>query len=200
MTHGHVRDTGTATNTRVKPHLRTHEGEFSMKVDDELSKKEMNTNKGQTMCPDGSKQCDKAVGNAPEVVEYVINEPVTSWDGRPLVHEEYILLFDSKAPMVSRVFAMVGMEYGVNASAEFAPFHDLYFNWSGNDTRFRFWVSDFLQDAPEGVLEGIARTFFSTLAGNHEGFPEETVRWLKSPEFLEKHRPLYLQRNFNVGS
>lgn len=115
MTHGHVRDTGTATNTRVKPHLRTHEGEFIMKVDDELSKKEMNTNKGQTMCPDGSKQCDKAVGNAPEVVEYVINEPVTSWDGRPLAYEEYILLFDPEAPMVSRVFAMVGMEYGVTA-------------------------------------------------------------------------------------
>ena len=171
-----------------------------MKVDDRSSKNGMNTNTDRTMYPDGSKQCDKAVEIAPEVVKYVIIEPVTFWVGRDLEYEACILHFDPGAPMVSRVFAMVGMEYGVNASAEFAPFHDLYFNWSGNDTRFRFWVSDFLLDAPEDVLEGIARTFFSTLAGNHEGFPEETVRWLKSLEFLEKHRPLYLQRNFAVGS
>lgn len=130
--------------------------------------------------------------------------------------EEYRIVDEPEEQMVSRIFAMVGKEHGIEASAVFAPFDNLKFRWcgfgaklnprlvpegrTGSITRVRFEVSDYLQDAPESVLESIARTVILRFLKHDSVFSEETIRWLSALEFSEKHRSLYLTRRDDVGS
>ncbi len=164
-----------------------------MNGDNELSKYEMNANMGQTMCL--SCRSDTAVQRASE--EDVNNKQAT-----------FRIVDESEEPMVSRIFARIGMEYGITATAAFAPFSGLKFNRSvfrvkvdiGSLIVVCFEVSDYMQDAPESVLEGFARSVIVTYLGSGFEFSEETLRWMNAPEFSEKHRPLYLTRNEMVGS
>ncbi len=102
--------------------------------------------------------------------------------------------------MLNDVFAKVGEEYGYEATAEFSSFRDVKMKWVRTSTWSDFQVSDYLQDAPENVLESLARTVFSRLQGDDNGYSKETVAWLAAPEFSEKHRPIYLERDRRVGS
>ncbi len=149
-----------------------------MKGDDELSKCLMNANIGQVMGQNSPSCSDKASfeeqGKASEEETYVIKKPVTVRIVRSPDNEEYRIVKECEEPMVSRIFAKVGKEYGIEASAAFAPFDDPKFRWcgfgarlnprlvpegsTGSLTRIRFEVSDYFQDAPESVLEGFART------------------------------------------
>jgi hypothetical protein len=54
-------------------------------------------------------------------------------------------------------------------------------------------VSDYLRDAPEDVLEGIARTIFTKIQGDESNYTDEVVGWLTAPEFVEKLQPVYIQ-------
>ncbi len=114
--------------------------------------------------------------------------------------EECTIVDEPDEHTLSGIFARVGVEFGLRATAEFVPFADLKFNWHGKGDVFRFWVSDYFQDAPENVLEAFARTLFMMNVGTYNGFSEETIRWLSAPEFSEKHKPVYLTRRDDVGS
>ncbi len=107
---------------------------------------------------------------------------------------------ENKEQMLNDVFAKVGEEYGYTATAEFSSFRDLKMKWVRTSTWSDFQVSDYLQDAPENVLEALARTVFSKLQGDDGGYSKETVAWLTAPEFSEKHRPIYLERDQRIGS
>ncbi len=184
-----------------------------MKGDDELSKYEMNAKMGQTTGQKNPGCSDKAgleeQGKASEEDTYVINKPVTIRIVRSPEDEGYRIVEEYDEPMVSRIFAKVGKEYGIEASAAFAPFDDPKFRWcgfgaqlnprlvpegtTGSLTRFRYEVSDYFQDAPESVLEGFARTAILGSLKHDLEFSEETIRWLNAPGFSEKNRPSSLR-------
>jgi len=54
-------------------------------------------------------------------------------------------------------------------------------------------VSDYLQDAPEEVLESIATTIMTRIKGEEDGsYSEPTIDYLTSEEFLDRNQPLYV--------
>ncbi len=136
---------------------------------------------------------DRAVVEKPED-RVVIVEPKAPEE------DVFIIVDEPGEHTLSGIFANVGREYGITATAEFVPFDDLKFNWYRKGDTFLFLVSDFFQDAPESVLESFARTLFLINAGTYNGFEEETIRWLSAPEFSVKHRSLFLKRRDDVGS
>ncbi len=146
---------------------------------------------------------DKAVSEeskgAPEW-EYRINEPVPPRNARASDDEEYRIVEDPEMHTLSGIFARVGAEFGLNATAFFSPMREMKISWIGFSSIFRFEVSDFLQGAPESIIESLARTTIFKMMRIDADFPEEVERWLTAPEFSERHRALYIERNPDIGS
>lgn len=63
-----------------------------------------------------------------------------------------------------------------------------------------FTVSDYLQEAPIEVVEGIARTIFAKIRAEEETeYPECAKEWLTSDEFRELNQEKYIERSRTVG-
>ena len=97
-------------------------------------------------------------------------------------------------------FQKVGNDFGFEAKAEFAPFRDLKIKWFRSYKWAEFTVSDYLKDAPENVIEGIARTIFSKIKGTDESYSDEVIEWLTSDEFVDSMQPTYISRDRRIGS
>jgi len=54
--------------------------------------------------------------------------------------------------------------------------------------------------APEGVIEGIARTIFSKILGTDESYSDEVIEWLTSDEFVDSMQSTYISRDRRIGS
>ncbi len=65
---------------------------------------------------------------------------------------------------------------------------------------YRFFVSDYLQDAPKNVIEHIVMTIIALNFEVDIGFTEEADYWLTSFKFSEKHSPLFIERNPGIES
>ncbi len=101
--------------------------------------------------------------------------------------------------MLNEVFERIGEENGMRASAEFSVFTDLKVKWVRTSDWAEFRVSDYLKDAPEGVIEDLARTIMARIRGCGGDYTERTTAWLAAPEFSETHRPVYLERDERIG-
>lgn len=98
-------------------------------------------------------------------------------------------------------FQKVGNDFGLeNVSAEFSPFRDLKVKWIRSCDFANFSVSDYLKEAPENVVEGIARTIFSRIRAE-EGldYPECAKEWLTSEEFRNLNQEKYIERSRNLA-
>ena len=91
-------------------------------------------------------------------------------------------------------------ESGMRAPAEFAAFTDLKVKWVRTSDWAEFRVSDYLRDAPEGVIENLARTIMARIRGCGGDYTDRATAWLTAPEFSETHRPVYLERDERAGS
>ena len=88
----------------------------------------------------------------------------------------------------------------MSISAEFAPFRDLKVRWTRTFGAADFSVSDYLQDAPMEVVEGIARTIFSKIANaDSDRYPKETEEWLTSEEFRDLNQRIYIERSRTIS-
>ena len=88
----------------------------------------------------------------------------------------------------------------MSVTAEFAPYRDLKVRWARSYRHAEFSVSDYLEDAPIEVIEGIARTIFSKIANSDEnGYPKETEKWLTSEEFRSQHQQTYIERSRTIS-
>ncbi len=98
-------------------------------------------------------------------------------------------------------FQKVGNDFGLeNVSAEFSPFRDLKLKWIRSCDFANFSVSDYLEEAPIEVIEGIARTIFSKIRAEEEtDYPECVKDWLKSDEFRELNQEKYIERIRTIG-
>ena len=83
--------------------------------------------------------------------------------------------------------------------AEFAPFRDLKIRWVRTYNTIGFTVSDYLEEAPVGVIEDIADGIFSRIfKEEHEGYPERTSEWLCSHGFRVLNQERYIERSRTV--
>lgn len=92
------------------------------------------------------------------------------------------------------------LAHEMSISAEFAPYRDLKVRWTRTYGAADFSVSDYLQDAPMEVIEGIAKTIFSKIANaESDGYPKETEEWLTSEEFRELNQETYIKRSRTIS-
>ena len=94
------------------------------------------------------------------------------------------------------IFTTVAAEYGFeNITAEFSPEHDLKIAWKRAGTWIDFWISDYLEEAPDVVLESLADSICSgILQHREEGYVSDIVDYLTDPEFLRINQGKYLSR------
>jgi hypothetical protein len=104
------------------------------------------------------------------------------------------------AEMLNGSFAAVGYEYGYDSvTAEFEEFKEFKVKWRRSCGWAEFEVSDYLTDAPQNVMTGLAETIFSRISGKaRERYPSDMMQWITSDDFVKNKQPLYLQRARNL--
>ena len=92
------------------------------------------------------------------------------------------------------------LAHDMSVTAEFAPYRDLKVRWTRTYGAADFSVSDYLQDAPMEVIEGIAKTIFSKIANaESDRYPKETEEWLTSEEFRGFNQQTYIERSRTIS-
>ncbi|MFA6805436.1 MAG: hypothetical protein WCQ23_02885 [Candidatus Methanomethylophilaceae archaeon] len=101
---------------------------------------------------------------------------------------------------LNNIFAEVGKEYGFDkVQAEFMAFKEFKVRWQRTYKWADFKVSDYLEDAPEGVLRGLCRSLFSRIMGTGtEDYSQEMCDWVTAPEFAENKQATYIRRTRNT--
>jgi len=94
------------------------------------------------------------------------------------------------------IFRTAGKEYGFDdVVAEYSSFKEFKVRWQRSKGRANFKVSDYMEDAPAEIIDGIARALFSKISGSDTGYPEEVHEWLATDKFVKANQPTYLRRN-----
>lgn len=97
---------------------------------------------------------------------------------------------------LTALFAAVGGRNGYDrTSAEFEPFRDFKIRWTRCPGWIDFEVSDYMDDAPDGVVTSMAETVFGRIRGDDRTpYPENVCRWISSDDFVRGKQPLYVRR------
>ncbi len=105
---------------------------------------------------------------------------------------------DESDEKLKEIFSRVGGEYGLRpVDAYFTDFMDLKVKWylTRHSTAIVFTVSDYLRDAPEGIMEKLATTLCRRISGKRSRYPKALEKWITSEEFRRANRAKYLERN-----
>ena len=99
------------------------------------------------------------------------------------------------------IFTEVGKEYGYDTvTAEYMAFKDFKVRWQRSYRWADFKVSDYLMDAPAGVIRGLCKSLYSRITGSgDESYSEETCAWVTSPDFVKDKQSVYLKRSRNIS-
>lgn len=98
-------------------------------------------------------------------------------------------------------FQKAGRDFGYSSvKAEFTPFKEFKVRWQRSAGWAEFQVSDYLMDADEEMMEGLARVLFMRIAkGKRSNYPEELKDWMTSQDFVRNKQPVYLRRSRNLS-
>ncbi len=98
--------------------------------------------------------------------------------------------------MLTRVMAKAGARNGFeDVTAEFSAFRDFKMKWTRSNKWISFEVCDYLKNAPENVIEGLANTVFARITGDKDcKYAKEVCDYLESEEFLKENQETYLKR------
>lgn len=113
--------------------------------------------------------------------------------------ELFIASFNARNRTVSdeslkQIFERVGMAYGYDkVDACFRPFADFKVRWTRSYKWIDFEISDYLDRAPEDVLESLADTIFRRLSGTECDYSEVLIRYLK--DTAPRNTSDYILRN-----
>ena len=101
---------------------------------------------------------------------------------------------DSKT--LAEIFQKAAEKYGIEVlGAEFQPFRDLKARWRRCGREIEFAVTDYLQEAPEWVVEELARTLLTKIYEDpEEMYSDEFADWVTSDKFVSLNRETYLER------
>ena len=97
-------------------------------------------------------------------------------------------------------FGTIGKKYGYEkVGAEFVAYRDFKVKWTRSYRWADFQVSDYLADAPQEVIEGLAETLFSRITGSEaDSYEPEMNEWITSGEFTKSKQPIYVRRSRNI--
>ncbi|MDO5862369.1 MAG: hypothetical protein Q4Q58_06230 [Thermoplasmata archaeon] len=96
---------------------------------------------------------------------------------------------------LTEIFRSIGRRYGFdNVSAEFREFRDFDIKWEHDRRQARFMITDYLDDAPEAVMRGLAQTVFARTAGRRKEYPQQVYDWIGDRNFAIRNRERYLSR------
>lgn len=103
---------------------------------------------------------------------------------------------------IQEIFSSVGKDYGFRSvTAAFSPENDLKVCWMRTGPTIDFWVSDYLESAPEDILESVAEAIYRKIRGSgDDSYPERVVEFLISRDFAKENRESYLQRKGGVST
>ena len=106
----------------------------------------------------------------------------------------------TSADRLSEAFRKVGEKYGYdNVNADFTTFREFKVQWQRSYKWASFRVSDYLMEADDSVMEGLAETLFSRITGREETPYDENMRnYVLNPDFCRFKRPVYLKRSRNL--
>ena len=98
--------------------------------------------------------------------------------------------------MLNRALQNAGKRNGFeDVQAEFAAFRDFKLKWTRSYRWISFEVSDYLRNAPEGVMESLAETIFAKMRGEgRTEYSQEVCDYLNSDGFLKENQETYLKR------
>lgn len=97
--------------------------------------------------------------------------------------------------MLTQIFARVGRRYGYDdVKAEFCPFPDFKVKWMRSYKWISFEISDYLDRAPQDVLEDLAGTLFEKVSGNNADYSESFIRYLNEPEPRKSNQRDFVSR------
>ncbi len=98
--------------------------------------------------------------------------------------------------MLIRAMRNAGIRNGFeDIQAEFAAFRDFKLKWTRSYKWISFEVSDYLRNAPEGVMESLAETIFAKMRGeSRTEYSQEVCDYLNSDVFLDENQGMYLKR------
>ena len=101
---------------------------------------------------------------------------------------------------LKEAFQAVGKMYNYGkVDAEFTAFRDFKVKWTRSYQWADFTVSDYLNNAPMGVLEGLAESLFSRISGREpKPYTPEMNDWITAPEFRDEKQPVYIRRSMNI--
>ena len=102
---------------------------------------------------------------------------------------------------LTNIFAEIGKGYGYeHVEARFAPFRDVKVTWMRSYRNAEFSVTDYLKDAPEGVLRSLAETLFTKIVGIEDRqYSDEFCRYVTDPKFVDDNQYTYLKRSRNIS-
>ncbi len=101
---------------------------------------------------------------------------------------------------LTEVFRNAAERYGyADVTAEFAEFDELRLKWIRHDDWARFFVSDYLKDAPEDVMSSIADTLMRKICCVDDApYSDEVCAWLTGDDFVRRNQGLYIERKREV--
>lgn len=102
---------------------------------------------------------------------------------------------------IQAIFKGAGRQHGYDfVEANFFPFKELKSTWHRNRWKVAFRISDYMSGCREEVLTDYSDALFKRMAnGERVAYTDGVMRWLKSSEFIEMNRPLYLDRSRNLS-
>ena len=98
--------------------------------------------------------------------------------------------------ILTRIFAREGARYGFkDVEARFVAFRDFKVKWRRSYTWISFDVSDYLDDAPEEVMEAIARTVYARIKGDMSvEYGDDVSEWVMSDDFVDRRQNQFVGR------
>lgn len=107
--------------------------------------------------------------------------------------------YEEKNRKLTNIFQNIGSEYGYKTvNAEYLAVREFKVRWQRSYDWIDFRVSDYLEDAPKEVLEGLAKNLFDRIAGKGSDFSTTLKEWVTRPEFCEQKQKIFLERSQHI--
>jgi len=101
---------------------------------------------------------------------------------------------------LSDIFAEVGRRYGyVDVEAQFVDFKDFKVRWQRTSRWISFTISDYLDRAPDDVLQSLAEVLFSKMEGSNRPYDEAFVKYITDPKLSDVNRKDFFARSKNLN-
>ena len=85
-----------------------------------------------------------------------------------------------------------------NIEACFKTFKEFCLSWRFNGNKTTLYISDYLIDAPDHVIENCVDTLFKVIKKKDHEYDDNYMAWVTSDSFINSKRKIYLKRSKNL--